>query len=367
MAEVNLDGPAMTPPAGKMPNYTNPPTLMPAVIATAVVVLTLMTVCVAARAFVKIVILRKHYVEDWLCYWAWAGVVTYTGIFIYIADYGFARHQYDVSVAMFRHIMYYCNILYCVYSPTTLPAKLSVLFQIKRIFTTREKNIVYWVVWLSIIANIIVYTGLFFSYVFSCWPREAIWNSSVQGECISSVSSNFAAGILNFISDLEALLLPAWGIWHLNMPVQRKLAVFAVFGVGSIACAIGMIGIYFRVILLKTPDFTWLCTKAAILVISEMSTVVIVGCFPSLPRFYHYVRGSERTKQQSYDTPNSDERDHQKPGTFAKYIGPGVISSISNEHLELHSYTSEEPAHSMGEDGIRKTTHVEQSVLKGSA
>jgi hypothetical protein len=125
--------------------------------------------------------------------------------------------------------MYYVNILYCVYSPTTLPAKLSVLFQIKRIFTTPERDIVYWVVWASIIFNTIFYSGLFFTYVFTCWPREAIWN---PGRCISAVSSNMAAGVLNLISDVEALLLPAWAIWHLHMPVERKMAVFAVFSVG---------------------------------------------------------------------------------------------------------------------------------------
>jgi hypothetical protein len=226
--------PALQAPEGVDSNFIDPPTLMPAVIVTSVVVLTLMTLFVAARFFVKIFIVRKHHIEDWLCYWAFLGVVTYTGILIYVEDYGFARHQWDVTISRFQHIMYYINILYCIYSPTTLPAKLSVLFQIKRIFTTRERNTVYWVVWGSIIANIIFYLGLFFSYVFTCWPREKIWmGDAVEGQCIDPISSNLAAGILNIISDVEALLLPAWGIWHLNMPIRQKLVVFAVFGMGS--------------------------------------------------------------------------------------------------------------------------------------
>jgi hypothetical protein len=229
---VDLNDPAMPPPRGVQPNFVNPPTLMREVIITAVFALTLMTTCVVLRAYVKIFILRKQQIEDWFCYWAWAGVVTYTGILLYIEDYGFARHQWDVTAGMFQHIMYYVNILYCVYSPTTLPAKLSVLFQIKRIFTTPERDIVYWVVWASIIFNTIFYSGLFFTYVFTCWPREAIWNPNVPGRCISAVSSNMAAGVLNLISDVEALLLPAWAIWHLHMPVERKMAVFAVFSVG---------------------------------------------------------------------------------------------------------------------------------------
>ncbi|KAF2872421.1 hypothetical protein BDV95DRAFT_492139 [Massariosphaeria phaeospora] len=359
--------PALAPPEGVQSNFENPPTLMPAVIITSTIVLTLMTLFVCARAFVKTFIIRKQQIEDWLCYWAWLGVVTYTGILIYIEDYGFARHQWDVTAAQFQHIMYYINILYCVYSPTTLPAKLSVLFQIKRIFTTKERNAVFWVVWISIIANTIFYMGLFFSYVFQCWPRDKIWMPQVDGHCVSGVSSNLAAGILNLVSDVEALLLPAWGIWHLNMPIRRKLSVFAVFGVGTIACVIGMVGIYFRIVLLHRPDFTWICSKAALLVISEMATVVIVGCFPSIPRLVRYVwpPAEEGSSGKLYDTPTSQKYAKGNLNSMAKYMSPGLVASAdgSNERLELHQYPSGgEHGQSQGREGILKTTRVEQSI-----
>ncbi|KAF2260811.1 hypothetical protein CC78DRAFT_446529, partial [Lojkania enalia] len=244
--------PVMPPPPGITSNFVDPPTLMPTVIAVSVLVLTLMTLFVGARAYVKIVLLRKNHIEDWLCYGAWAGVVTYIGVMDYIEDYGFARHMWDVTPEMLMKIMYYLHIMYCLYSPVTFAAKLSVLLQIKRIFTTKERSVVWWVVWGSIIANAIFYTGLFFSYVFQCWPREKIWNPSVPGKCVSAVGSNLASGIINVVSDIETLVLPFWAIWHLNMPVKRKVGVGAVFAVGTLAC---------------------------------MAVVNIVGCFPSLPRF----------------------------------------------------------------------------------
>lgn len=229
--------PALEPPENVEPNFVNPPTLMRAVIGTSVTVLTLSFLFVFARMFVKIHIVRDHHIEDWLSYFALAGLATYTAILIYIENYGFARHQWDVSVAQFMHIMYYLSVLYCIYSPVTMAAKLSVLFQIKRIFTTGARDIVYWVIIASIVANSIFYTGLFFSYVFQCWPRERIWDMNVPGNCISATSSNLVSGILNLISDIEALLLPAWAIWHLKMSIKQKLAAFAVFGVGSMLVA----------------------------------------------------------------------------------------------------------------------------------
>ncbi|KAI1778629.1 hypothetical protein F4818DRAFT_305730 [Hypoxylon cercidicola] len=388
--------PALDPPENVEPNFVNPPTLMPAVIGTSVAVLTLSFLFVFARIFTKIYIVRDHHIEDWLAYFALAGFATYTAILLYIENYGFARHQWDVSVAQFMHIMYYLSVLYCIYSPVTMAAKLSVLFQIKRIFTTGARDLVYWVIIASIVANSIFYTGLFFSYVFQCWPRERIWDMTVPGYCISATSSNLASGILNLISDIEALLLPAWAIWHLKMPVKQKLAAFAVFGVGSIACVIGILGIYLRVKVLGDSDFTWICTQAALLVISEICIVIIVGCLPMLPRLYHYFRRRSRRgatsaakgglKNNSIEPSsiaqsnrssgtNSKKRHNTLGGSLAKYMSPGVTAGITTlatrtrdeEQFELRDYAAHAGQASDSNrsvnrtEGIWKTTVVEQT------
>ncbi|KAI9687194.1 MAG: hypothetical protein M1820_010498 [Bogoriella megaspora] len=378
------DKPALPAPEGLNPNFIDPPTLMPTVIVTCTVVLALVTAFVCARLFIKSYIIGEHHIEDYLSYLAWAGIVTYIGVLIYIENYGFARHQWDISVAMFEHIMYYLNVVYCIYGPTTMAAKLSVLFQIKRIFAAVRKDVVYWVVVFSIVLNFFFYTGLFLSYVFQCWPRPKIWNPTVPGKCVSSTKSNLAAGILNLISDVEALLLPAWAIWHLKMPIKKKLAAYTVFGVGSIACAIGVAGIYFRVLLLEKSDFTWICTKAAMLVISEMAVVTIVGCFPSLPRLYHYLRGNKdgrsklgitanSNKTQKYGIKRSNRSNFH--GSMVQYMDrewrSDLLQSVaSNERLELHRYSIDAERGGDGRvgyetsfgNGILKTTAIDQSV-----
>ena len=158
------------------------------------------------------------------------------------------------------------NIVYVLYGPATAAAKLAVLFQIKRIFTTTKKDAFFTIVWISIILNACFYTSVFFFFLFQCWPREAIWNSDVQGKCINSVAGDFVAGIGNILSDLEALLLPAWAIWHLKIKVKTKLSIFAVFAIGSVALAIGGVGMWLRVVVLSNPDFTWVGTQLAMLV-----------------------------------------------------------------------------------------------------
>jgi hypothetical protein len=86
----------------------------------------------------------------------------------------------------------------------------------------------------SIIINSIFYTSLFFSYVFQCWPREKIWlGDTVAGKCTNAIQVNLSSGVLNIVSDVEALLIPTWAIWHLSLSMKRKLAALAVFGVSS--------------------------------------------------------------------------------------------------------------------------------------
>ena len=238
MASLNPDlTPVLPPPDGQLPNFTNPETIKPAVIGVSVVLIILSTLCVLGRAYVKIRS-RSHHSEDWLMYFAWACFVVYDLLIVYITqEYGLARHMWDIPLSSFSHILYYVNVIYCLYGPTMLAAKLSVLLQIKRLFVTdRSRTDVVWVtVIVMIVANAIFYTGLFFSEVFQCWPREKIWNPALPGKCVDPNSATVVAGILNLVSDIGCLMLPAWAIWHLQMSWKRKLEVFAVFGVGLLS------------------------------------------------------------------------------------------------------------------------------------
>ncbi|CAJ2509355.1 Uu.00g143810.m01.CDS01 [Anthostomella pinea] len=248
---------------------------MPVVIGTVTLVIPVSTLFVSARAFARTYFHPKHHAEDWLSYLAWVGLVAYTGILIPASREGLSQHQRDVTVAQFVNITYYINILSCIYAPTTLAAKLSVLLQIKRIFTTGARDRVYWAIVVSIAANSLFYTAECSIHVFSCWPRERILDPRVPGHCLYNVEdgviervflANVGPGTANFFSDVFALALPAWAIWKLQMPVRRKLEeAYAVFGVGALACVVGAAGLYLRIRSALDEDFAWLATQSQLL------------------------------------------------------------------------------------------------------
>jgi hypothetical protein len=252
---------------GRSSNFIDPPNQLASVYVTSVLVLVFATIGLSVRLYVKFFIIPNHKVEDYLSYFAFVSFVAYVAVIVHLSRMNLTRHLYDITQAEFPDILYWVNIVYCMYSVPTAAAKLSVLFQLKSIFTTGTRNSIYWVIVTSIVVNAIFYIGLFFSYVFQCWPREKIWlGETVEGRCTDAFQVNLSSGILNVISDVEALLIPTWAIWKLSMPIKRKLAALSVFGVSLIAISSGIGGMYIRVVLLTIDDQTWWLTKLALIV-----------------------------------------------------------------------------------------------------
>ena len=66
----------------------------------------------------------------------------------------------------------------------------------------------------------------------SCIPFERIWDKTVPGVCINWRIVNIVSAGHNLATDLIMLLLPQGPIWGLNLSVQRKLGVSAIFAAG---------------------------------------------------------------------------------------------------------------------------------------
>jgi hypothetical protein len=125
------------------------------------------------------------------------------------------------------------NIVQVLYGPIMLFAKYFILIQLKRIFCTRSnRGAVWWALHALMVATIIYYTSSFFTFLFQCWPREKIWNPMVEGQCVDNNAAILSAGLINLILDFGILLTPIWALWHLQLPLKRKLGVIAIFAVG---------------------------------------------------------------------------------------------------------------------------------------
>jgi hypothetical protein len=126
------------------------------------------------------------------------------------------------------------NIFQLVYPVAMGAAKYFVCVQLKRIFCPHSslRSAVWWALHGLIAASIMYYISCFFTFLFQCVPREKIWNPAVEGKCIDNNAGVLSAGLINLILDVGILIVPCWAIWHLQMPMQRKMGAVSIFAVG---------------------------------------------------------------------------------------------------------------------------------------
>ncbi|KAH8889197.1 hypothetical protein GQ53DRAFT_723385 [Thozetella sp. PMI_491] len=285
----------LPPPGGIQHNSVNLQSQMPVVYATAALMLTVTFVSVFTRAFTKIWLARSHRTEDWLSYAAFAIFIAHVVCVIVGCQHGLTLKISNVDTTHYVDMLFWINVIYSVYSFPAGLAKLSVLFQIKSIFTSPSvRDGVYWVVVTSIVLNAAFYIGFFIACLLQCVPREKVWlGDTVEGHCIDFDKLTLFSGVANIISDIEALLLPAWALWRLSLPVKSKMAVFSVFAIALIAIGIGIVGMVLRVQFLHDPDITELY-KGVLTVTCEIAVVILVGCVPTFVQLYRYMCSRHR-------------------------------------------------------------------------
>ncbi|KAF2703203.1 hypothetical protein K504DRAFT_474066 [Pleomassaria siparia CBS 279.74] len=287
--------PVATPPPGIQSNFIDPPSLMSAVIVGTIVVQLSTLPFIFTRAFVNITT-RTVLPEDILSYLAYGAFIAQNTLIIINSTHGMARHTWDVSLATIVPGTRMYNIIFICYTVSGGFAKACVFLQLKRIFTTVLKGLVYWVIVGSLTVNAIAYTCFLFLYLFTCWPREKIWSPFLPGRCMDSNTLHTAIGGLNTFSDIEAFLVPIFAIWQMQMELRKKLEVLAVFAVGLFAVATGCVGMYYRVLVLTGPDVTWSLTQTAIVCMAELSVVIIVGCCPYISRVIRQLRDKNTSR-----------------------------------------------------------------------
>ncbi|CAA9967076.1 hypothetical protein PTMSG1_10435 [Pyrenophora teres f. maculata] len=334
--------PAGAPPPGVQPNFANPHTLLAATIATAIVIHIITLAFVLIRIYSNILI-RRICPEDVFLYLAWLAFIAETGLTVYNSDTGMmARHMWDMSVATVTQGSYrYTNIFVC-YAISSGFAKATVFLQVKKIFTTKQRGTVYWVIMVSLVANAAAYTALLFIYVFNCWPLAKRLNPELPGHCIDWQSSIIAIGAVNLVSDIEAFLVPTWAIWQLQMDVKKKLEVFAVFAVGAVAVGIAGVGLHYRVLVLTAYDTTWCLAQTAMLCMVELGSVIIVGCCPSIPRVLrrHQIIMTSESSVYSETWGNLGAKPTPRPRArvFAQHDLLMHHGSDSMERLQMYRY-----------------------------
>ncbi|KAK8023472.1 hypothetical protein PG991_006711, partial [Apiospora marii] len=246
------------------------------------------TLVAATAALVLRIIARKMkklalWFDDYLVVFAWVAALAYD-IATYIwLDLGLGLHIHDLNMAVdlanhYRELFQF--IMEQAYTVSIAGSQLSLLALYWRAFGPA----------LDSRMGIVVIAACSISWFLSrCNPPEAKWNHSVQAvSCPIDTGKFFLATVTaHLIIDILLMILPAWQIRKLHLPLLEKLSITALFLFGCVVCfssaKMMSAGITYDS---TSDDVFWLETDAALWSAVEINLSIITA-----PRVLHRAQG----------------------------------------------------------------------------
>ncbi|KAI1820012.1 hypothetical protein F4861DRAFT_94940 [Xylaria intraflava] len=291
-----LDGPALAPPPGVVPQLDNPPSMHVTGLVVPIVTLVISTLTVAIRMYTQTRIIRKVTISDYTIFVAWGLFVGYETLVILSGFYTSGDHQWNVRLKNLAPFLYYVHVASVIYGACTPLIKISILTQYIQLFMpTGKPTGMYWTTVFLIVANVLYYFITDIIEIFACRPIDKVWNPFItEGWCLNVLALNVAASSINSVSDLSILVVPQFFIWRLNMSFRRKAEVAFLFFLAVIACISAIIRLAYTVELyVNQADLTYYTWYAGIWTLPEMAGGIVVACLPVTRIFYQEVSQSK--------------------------------------------------------------------------
>ena len=73
-----------------------------------------------------------------------------------------------------------------------------------------------------------------FLSVFSCRPVNALWNMTIDGDCINLNLAALIFGSINVFIDVVLLVMPIPLVWRLNIQMRWRLQLVGIFLLGGL-------------------------------------------------------------------------------------------------------------------------------------
>ncbi|KAI0868255.1 hypothetical protein GGS24DRAFT_506965 [Hypoxylon argillaceum] len=294
--EAILNGPALAPPAGVVPNLDSPPNGNVACIVIVTFLLFLATSAFTLGIYIKLFHIKQLHLEDYLAFAGFALYVAqvYCGLNL-VANYGLFVHQWNVRVRDLAGILYMVHIGSEFYAISIVLFKTAILLEWVRIFVPRTtRGLFFWACHTILWTNILFYTIVLIAANMSCKPYAKLWDKTLPGTCNDNNAFDVATATYNLLSDLLILLLPQRIIWRLHLQTKKKIGIAILFGIGISACTAAAFRLYASVQYLTKTDATYDIAGIALGTEAETVCAILVFYVPTFPRVFKDVKNPFR-------------------------------------------------------------------------
>ncbi|MCJ1475922.1 hypothetical protein MMC13_004586 [Lambiella insularis] len=350
-----LDYPAQPPPPGQKSNFVDPDSLQPAILATGSVMIILTTGFVLARLYSALRITKRVGKEDWSCIIATILSFAYVA---FILDLSYAaRHMWNVPAWWFSDLYWKLRFAQNTIQPLAfIFSRITFFLLYLRLFGRSPpfRWACYFGIAFYFVSNIIDIP----LYAVYCAPAPGNpWASmDTLEKCAQLEWISLFYGGINIASDLYIIILPMPMIWGLQMSLERKLGIMAIFTSGLFVLIASIVSMVYRYKLVNDGDTNWTEGSFVCAVVAELCVAIITSCMPALATItnHHFpnahfilsirtsfmrLRSKPTTGASNGSSTNDKVFNRWKGESKASYPSAGpTYSSDSQRHLEDHNY-----------------------------
>ncbi|KAK0623885.1 hypothetical protein B0T14DRAFT_517183 [Immersiella caudata] len=255
---------------------------------------------VAMRIYTRLVLVRKHFLEDYSIVAALACAIAMSVLMGLTVIFGSGKHIEAVSAADLKEISRVGIGVIQFYALTHFFLKLSIMLQYYRVATLPwEKKLCF-----AIIALLTAgYLAILVVEMVRCVPFEAQWTPKYPGAvCINSTAFYFSAQGLNVVMDLIILFGPLVILRHSSAPIQQRLLFGIALAFGGAACIVSAFRLQTLLPSTTSRDPTWDKTPSGMYGVIEANLGITCACVVTLRLLFHKLRLSMSSLKVSIGT-----------------------------------------------------------------
>ncbi|KAG8161100.1 hypothetical protein KVR01_009364 [Diaporthe batatas] len=192
--------------------------------------------------------------------------------------------------------------------------------------------------WILFILTAMTSVSLIVAACFQCTPIEFWWDRTIPGGRCFDVQAFFHAQALpGFVLDFAIMALPLQTIWHLKMPLVKRLALVAVFLVASFGIIASIIRARIFFSTAAFGDRTFASVDLVGWSIIETSVYIITGCLPHLRALVsHYTPAAvKKALKSTYNSATT--RYGKSKGTSGFSGSKSYPSKKTNTSSQVHA------------------------------
>lgn len=330
---------------------------------------------VASRIFVRSVVHRRLYSDDYWILLSVACAIISNILVTLSVHWGNGKHFVLLSTEQKENTIKWMIAAYIPGIETLGFPKMAVIALLARLLSPSRKHL--YLMWTMGTICCMSLTAMVLTLILQCTPPRALWDFSVTGTCLPSSTLEglaFWASTFSAFLDFYLAIYPAIVLWKLQMAINKKIALTCALGMGFLSGSIGIVKAT-GVPTLSSADVSYELCNPLYWTSIEGNVIIIAACIPILQPLLEMIRtrkfpSAKKGSSKDYSEMSKQSRGHQdpielqsKPKKKTDAYGFTIIDRDSEESIvgkdkDKQSTAESSGNYSPGEGGIMKTDVV---------